>query len=122
MERILVIYDEPESERALRRMLEPAGYNVITTPCGPTVIKVFHDTNPELVVLDLSPPGKRAQDLCRRIRVQSQDVPLLVLSAVFDPGDLVLMLELGADGYIAKPFSSGEFLARVRAAMRHLIY
>lgn len=122
LERILIIYDDPESKQTLRRILESAGYYVITTPCGPTAMDVFQNTNPELVVLDLSLPGKPGQVLCRQIRVQSQSVPLLVLSAVVDPGDLVLMLELGADGYMVKPFSPEEFLPRVRAAMRHLIY
>jgi DNA-binding response OmpR family regulator len=121
MERVLVIYDDPGSERTVRRILEPAGYNVITAPCGIGALDVFRGTNPGLVILDLCRSGKSSQDLCRQIRVNSDKVPLLVLSAISDVEDLVLLLELGADGYITKPFSPGEFLARVRAAMRHLI-
>jgi DNA-binding response OmpR family regulator len=121
VERILVIYDDPRSERTVRRILEPAGYGVITVPFGPIAMGVFQKTKPGLVVLDVCRPGKSSQDLCRRIRVNSESVPLLVLSAVGDVPDVVLLLALGADGYITKPFSLDEFLARVRAAMRHLI-
>jgi DNA-binding response OmpR family regulator len=105
----------------VRRILEPAGYGVITVPCGPIAISVFHKTKPGLVVLDVCRPDKSGQDLCRQIRVNSESVPLLVLSAGGDVADLVLLLALGADGYITKPCSRGELLARVRAAMRHLI-
>jgi DNA-binding response OmpR family regulator len=122
MERILVIYDDPRSEQTVRRILEPAGYGVITVPFGPIAMGVFQKTKPGLVVLDVCQPGKSSQDLCRRIRVNSESVPLLVLSAVGDVPDVVLLLALGADGYITKPFSPDEFLARVRVAMRHLIY
>jgi two-component system response regulator MtrA len=121
VERILVIYDDPRSEQIVRRILEPAGYGVITVPFGAIAMGVFHKTKPGLVVLDVSRPGKSGQDLCRRIRVNSESVPLLVLSAAGDVADVVLLLTLGADGYITKPFSPDEFLARVRAAMRHLI-
>jgi DNA-binding response OmpR family regulator len=121
MERILVIYDAPGSRRTVGRILEPAGYDVITARAGPNAIEVFRKTNPGLVVLDLCEQGKSGQDLCREIRANS-DVPLLVLSAVGDLADVVVLLELGADGYITKPCSPGEVLARVRTAMRRLIY
>jgi len=117
--RILVIYDDPESERTVRRILESAGYDVIAAPCcGPSAMDVFHNTNPGLVVLDVCLPRKSGQDLCRQIRGNSESVPLLVLSAVRDVADVILLLELGADGYMTKPFSPWEFLARVRAVMR----
>jgi DNA-binding response OmpR family regulator len=121
VERILVIYDDPSSQQTVRRILEPAGYGVITIPVSPIAMGVFHKTKLGLVVLDICRPGKPGQDLCRRISVSSGRVPLLVLSAVGDVADVVLMLALGADDYITKPFGAGEFLARVRAAMRHLI-
>jgi DNA-binding response OmpR family regulator len=120
MERILVIYDAPGSQRTVRRILEPAGYDVITALAGPNAIEVFRETNPGLVVLDLSERGKSGQDLCREIRANS-DVPLLVC-AVSDLADVVVLLDLGADGYITKPYSPDELLARVRTAMRRLIY
>jgi DNA-binding response OmpR family regulator len=121
VERILVIYDDPRSEQTVRRILEPAGYDVITVPLAPITLGVFHKTKPGLVVLDVCRPGKSSQDLCRRIKVNSESVPLLVLSDAGGVADVVLLLALGADGYITKPFSRDEFLARVRAALRHLI-
>ena len=122
MEKILVIYDDPRSEQTVRRILEPAGYDVITVPLTPIAPGVIQKTNPGLVVIDVCRPGKPSQDLCRRIRVNSESVPLLVLSDGGGVADVVLLLTLGADGYITKPFSPDEFMARVRAAMRHLIH
>jgi DNA-binding response OmpR family regulator len=121
VEQILVIYDDPRSEQTVRRILEPAGYDVITVPLTPIPLGVIHQTKPGLVVLDVCRPGKSSQDLCRRIRVSSESVPLLVLSDGGGVADVVLLLTLGADGYITKPFSSDEFMASVRASMRHLI-
>jgi DNA-binding response OmpR family regulator len=120
LERILVIYDNPASQRTVRRILEQAGYDVITARSGRNATDVFHETNPGLVILDLGEQGKSGHDLCREIRADS-DVPLLVLGAG-DLADVVVMLEIGADGYITKPISLEELLARVRTAMRRLIY
>jgi DNA-binding response OmpR family regulator len=122
VERILVIYDDPGSEQTVRRILEPAGYDVITVPLAPVAMSVVHETKPRLVVLDIGRRGKPGQDLCSQMNVSAGWVPLLVLSAVGDVSEVVLMLALGADDYITKPFSADEFLARVRAAMRHLIH
>jgi DNA-binding response OmpR family regulator len=121
LERILVIYADPASQRTVRQILEQAGYDVITARSGPNAMDVFHETNPGLVILDLCEQGKSGQDLCREIRANS-DVPLLVLGAVGDLADVGVLLEIEADGYITKPISPGELLARVRIAMRRLIY
>ena len=119
VETILVIYDDPGSEPTVRRILESGGYDVITTPCcGSIPMEVFHNTNPRLVVLDVCLPRKSGQDLCRQIRGNSESVPLLILSDVIEVADAVLLLNLGADGYITGPVDSREFLARVRALMR----
>ena len=75
---------------------------------------------PRLVILDLRLPGKSGQDLCREIKHESSNVPILVLSAASDVLDKVLLLELGADDYVTKPFSPRELLARVRASLRRL--
>ena len=115
MERILVVYDDPRSEQIVHRILEPAGYDVITVPFSPIAMGVFHKTKPGLVVLDIGQRGKLGQDLCRRLSVSG--VPLLVVSAVGDVADVVLMLALGADDYITKPFSPRELLARVQVAV-----
>ena len=79
---------------------------------------IFRATLPGLIVLDLRLPGKSGQDLCREIRNESTNAPILVLSAVSEETERVLLLELGADDYMTKPFSPRELLARVRAAMR----
>ena len=121
METILVIYDDPRSQGTarVRCTLEPAGYGVIAVASGPNAIRVLRTRKPGLVVLDVCQPGRSGPDLCREIRGESKDVPLLVLSAIRDVAAVVLLLNLGADGYITEPFSPSEFLARVRAAMRY---
>ncbi len=81
---------------------------------------VFRSTMPRIVILDLRLPGKSGQDLCREIKQECSNVPILVLSAASDVLDKVLLLELGADDYVTKPFSPRELLARVRAAFRRL--
>ncbi len=70
-----------------------------------------------IVILDLRLPGKSGQDLCREIKHEVSNVPILVLSAASDVLDKVLLLEIGADDYVTKPFSPRELLARVRAAI-----
>lgn len=118
MERILVIDGDPELQRAVRHTLEPSGYTVIPAVDGCTAMNIFRATVPKLVVLDIRLPGKSGVDICCEIRNESTSVPILVLSAVSDEIDKVLLLELGADDYITKPFSPPELLARVQAAMR----
>ena len=119
LEIILVIHDDPRSKWTVRRILEPAGYSVITVDSGPIAVNVMRTIKPRLVVADIRLQGGSGEVLCRQIRAESKTVPLLVLSAIGDVADVVRLLELGADGYMAEPFSPIEFLARVRAAVRH---
>jgi DNA-binding response OmpR family regulator len=119
VEKILVICDDPGSRWTVREILEPAGYDVTVAASGPIAMDVLRTTEPGLVVLDICRAGTLTQDLCRQIGGESKDVPLLVLSIVSDVEHVVLLLRLGADGYITKPFSKLEFLARVGAAMRN---
>lgn len=121
MERILVIYDDPRSEQTVRRILEPAGYDVITVPLTPIALGVFHKTSPGLSFSMFVGQQSRVKIFVVGLGVNSDSVPLLVLSGGGGVADVVLLLTLGADGYITKPFSPDEFMARVRAAMRHLI-
>jgi DNA-binding response OmpR family regulator len=115
--RILVIYGDPESRQLLNQVLAPA-YDVIAVPYFPAVIAgIFSPTKPDLVVLDIGPAGKPVQDLCRQIRKESEDVPLLVLGSG-EPADRTLLLDLGADDYVKKPIDATEFLARVRTRVR----
>jgi DNA-binding response OmpR family regulator len=118
VERILVIYDDPRSQWTVCRILGPPHYNVITVAYNSFAIDIFRAAKPGLVVLDVCLPGQSGQDLCRQIRSESRNVPLFVLSATKDVADVVLLLNLGADDYITKPFSPFEFLARVRGVMR----
>lgn len=114
-----MIYDDLQSPSTVRQILEPAGYSVIIATAGPTALDAFRTAKPALVILDVCLPGWSGRDLCRRIRSESRNVPLLVLSAIADVAEVVRLLELGADGYITKPFIPCEFLARVRVATRH---
>jgi DNA-binding response OmpR family regulator len=118
VERILVIYDDPRSQWTVSRILGQANYDVITVAYGSFTLDVFRATKPRLVVLDVCLPMRSGQDLCRRIRNESGNIPLFVLSATKDVAVVVLLLDLGADDYITKPFSPSEFMARVRGAMR----
>lgn len=120
MEKILVIEDDLAVQRALRRTFELAGFDVSIASDGATAMDIFRSASPRLVILDLRLPGKSGQDLCREIKRECSTVPILVLSAASDVLDKVLLLELGADDYVTKPFSPRELLARVRVAVRRL--
>jgi DNA-binding response OmpR family regulator len=120
MEKILVIEDDQAVQRALRRTFESAGFDVSIASDGTMAMETFRATLPRVVILDLRLPGKSGQDICREIKQESSTVPILVLSAASDVLDKVLLLELGADDYVTKPFSPRELLARVRAALRRL--
>lgn len=119
MDRILVVEDDVAVQKALLRTFESSGFEVTIVSDGATAMNTFTATSPKLVLLDLRLPGKSGQDLCREIRKQST-VPILVLSAASDVVDKVLLLELGADDYVTKPFSPRELLARVRVALRRM--
>ncbi|HYV76176.1 MAG TPA: response regulator transcription factor [Candidatus Binatia bacterium] len=120
MDKVLAIEDDPSVQRALRRTFETAGFDITVASDGSSAMEVFRSTSPRVVILDLRLPGRSGQDICREIKRQSPTVPILVLSAASDIVDKVLLLELGADDYVTKPFSPRELLARVRAAVRRL--
>jgi len=119
MERILVIEDDRAVQRALKRLFESEGYGVHSSFDGPSGLEAFRTAPPGIVVLDLRLPGISGGDVCRTIKESSPSLPVIVLSAAADVADKVLLLELGADDYVTKPFSPRELLARVRVAMRH---
>jgi DNA-binding response OmpR family regulator len=118
MERILVVDDDSSVQQMLRRTFEPAGFDVAIAGNGKVALERFRASIPQAVILDLLLPEKSGQEVCRDIRQECYSVPILVLTAVTDEADKVLMLELGADDYVTKPFSPRELLARVRAAVR----
>src|SRR3954452_10845064 len=117
-ERILVVEDDHAVQKALRRLFEAEGYAVQIAPDGNAAVESFKTTAPSAVVLDLRLPGLGGREVCREFKQQAPAVPIIVLSATSDVSDKVLLLELGADDYVTKPFSPRELLARVRAALR----
>jgi two-component system, OmpR family, alkaline phosphatase synthesis response regulator PhoP len=119
VERILVIDDDVAVQRVLRRTLQNAGFQTAVAGDGTSAMQMFRTTVPGAVILDLRLPGKSGYDVCREIRASSS-VPIVVLSATTDEFNKVLLLELGADDYVTKPFSPRELLARVRAALRRV--
>jgi len=118
MDKILVIEDDRAVQRALKRLFESEGYTVDCSYDGPTGLEAFRASPPAVVVLDLRLPGMAGKELCREIKQSSPDMPVIVLSAAADVSDKVLLLEIGADDYVTKPFSPRELLARVNVAMR----
>jgi DNA-binding response OmpR family regulator len=120
-ERILVVEDDHAVQKALRRLFEAEGYTVQVAADGATAVEIFRAGVPSAVVLDLRLPGLPGREVCREIKQHSPSVPIIVLSATSDVSDKVLLLELGADDYVTKPFSPRELLARVRAALRRSV-
>src|ERR1700676_5473015 len=117
--RILVVEDDLAVQKALRRLFETEGYSVETQSDGKSAVESFQNSAPAAVVLDLRLPKVSGRDVCKEIKALAPTLPIVVLSAASDVSDKVLLLELGADDYVTKPFSPRELLARVRAALRH---
>jgi DNA-binding response OmpR family regulator len=120
-ERILVVEDDRAVQKALRRLFEAEGFAVEICSDGKTALEAFRFAAPAAIVLDLRLPAMSGRDVCREIKLQSPSLPIIVLSAASDVSDKVLLLELGADDYVTKPFSPRELLARVRAALRRTV-
>ncbi len=117
-ERILIVEDDRNVQKALRRLFEAEGYQIDIAPEGTTGLERFQSQPPAVVILDLRLPGMAGRDVCRRMKEHNSGVPIIILSAAADVSDKVLLLELGADDYVTKPFSPRELLARVRVATR----
>jgi DNA-binding response OmpR family regulator len=118
METVLVVEDSRAMQRTLQRLFEADSLQVQIAPDGPTGLEFFRKQLPCAVVLDLKLPGISGKELCREFKALSASVPIVVLSANAEIEDKVVLLELGADDYVTKPFSPRELLARVRRAMR----
>ncbi len=115
--KILVVDDEAQITRVLRRGLESSGFQVRIANDGRSGLESFRSWLPDIVITDLSMPSLDGLDLCARIR-QLSEVPILVLSVKEDEATKVKALDLGADDYVAKPFGMAELTARVRALLR----
>jgi len=117
MTRILVVEDEESYRDPLTYQLQREGYDVVAAATGTDGLDRFNEGGVDLVLLDLMLPGMSGTEVCRQIRLTS-DVPVIMLTAKDDEIDKVVGLELGADDYVTKPYSSRELLARVRAVLR----
>jgi len=102
----------------MSRLFEPEGFSVEIASTGEAGLQAFDTRPPSVVILDLRMPGIGGRDVCREIKRRGPAVPIIVVSATSDVMDKVLLLELGADDYVTKPFSPRELLARTRAALR----
>jgi two-component system response regulator RegX3 len=117
MSRVLVVEDEESFSDALSYMLRREGYEVDIATTGPDAIMSFERNGADLVLLDLMLPGLSGTEVCRELRARSH-VPIIMVTARDSEVDKVVGLELGADDYVTKPFSSRELVARIRAVMR----
>ncbi|MDA8369251.1 MAG: response regulator transcription factor [Nocardiopsaceae bacterium] len=117
MTRVLVVEDEESYSDALSYMLRKEGFEVAVAPTGTVALETFDRTGADLVLLDLMLPGLPGTEVCRTLR-QKSNVPVIMLTAKDSEIDKVVGLELGADDYVTKPFSSRELVARIRAVLR----
>ncbi len=117
MTHILLVEDESALSEPLSFLLEREGYEVTVAEDGPSAITEFDRTGPDLILLDLMLPGIPGTEVCREIRTRSS-VPIIMLTAKDSEVDIVVGLELGADDYVTKPYSTRELLARIRAVSR----
>lgn len=115
---ILVIEDDPRMQKVLHRMFREQGYAVTLCGDGQTGLETFRTLKPAAVVLDLLLPNIFGRDVCKTIKAEQPETPVIIVSAVSEVADKVLLLELGADDYVTKPFSPRELMARVQAALR----
>jgi len=115
---VLIVEDGRAMQLVLERTFSIEGYQVQVAPDGPSGLSAFRKQRPTAVVLDLKLPGINGRELCREFKSVSPSIPVIVVSAISDVAEKVLLLELGADDYVTKPFSPKELLARVRSAVR----
>ncbi len=115
---ILIIEDDPRMQKVLRRIFIEEHYAVLVAGDGQTGLDLFRTARPLAVVLDLILPRISGRELCHTFKSIAAETPVIVLSAISEVVDKVLLLELGADDYVTKPFSPRELTARIQAAIR----
>lgn len=118
METILIIEDDSSMLRGLKDNFEYAGYNVLTAADGEVGLNAALDNKPDLIILDIMLPKINGYEICRLVRKEKLDMPIIMLTAKGEESDIVLGLNLGADDYVTKPFSIKELLARSAAFLR----
>lgn len=114
---ILVVDDEPQIRRVLRSTLSSEGYDVIEAKDGQDAVDTVIRERPALILLDVNMPGMSGLEACSKIRL-SFDGPIIMVTVRNSEKDKILALDSGADDYVVKPFTMGELLARIRAALR----
>lgn len=116
--KVLLIEDESQITRLIELELKYEGYEVLTAQDGATGLKMVREENPDLVLLDCMLPGIPGEEVCRNLREEANDVPIIMITAKDGIEDKVKCLDTGADDYLTKPFATEELLARIRAVLR----
>ena len=118
--KIIVVEDEPDLVDVVTYNLQREGYSVLTAQRGDEGLNLIRSERPDLVLLDLMLPGMDGLSICRQMKSDNslRDIPIIIASAKGEESDVVIGLEMGADDYLAKPFSPRELLARIKAVLR----
>lgn len=119
---VLVIEDEPDVADLLRLNLTKAGFRVIEAQDGLSGLKTARESRPDAIILDLMLPEMRGEEVCKQLKAREStaSIPVIMLTAKVQPAERVAGLELGADDYVAKPFSPRELVLRLQAVLRRL--
>ena len=118
-ETILIVEDDPAMLRGLKDNFEYSGYHVVTACEGEQGLDTALTLKPDLILLDVMMPAMNGYEVCRRLRAEALDIPIIMLTAKSQESDIVLGLNIGANDYVTKPFSIKELLARVNAMLRN---
>ena len=118
MQKILIVEDEQPIRKLLEYNLKLSGYDTISAADGEVAIELVQREQPDLIVLDLMLPKLDGIEVCKRLRSEGINIPIIMLTAKGDEFDKVLGLEIGADDYMTKPFSPREVTARIKAVLR----
>ena len=116
--KILIVEDEPSISEAVEAYIKRAGYDTLTAFDGQEALKLWQEQQPDLIVLDLMLPKLNGVDVCKIIRAENSQVPIIMLTAKSSDADVVNGLDSGANDYVSKPFSMRVLLARIRAQLR----
>jgi two-component system alkaline phosphatase synthesis response regulator PhoP len=120
MKKILIIEDNPGIQMSLMDQFEAEGYSVFISGNGNDGLKMVKDHNPDLIILDIMLPGMDGYEVCKKIRMEGNTTPVIMLTVKDQEIDKILGLELGADDYVTKPFSVRELSARVKTIFRRI--
>ncbi len=115
--KVLAIDDDTAITELLSLLLKSHGFEIVTANSGEEGLTIFEEQQPDVIILDLMMPGIDGQEVCRRIRTVS-DVPIIILSALDNPGTVAQALDAGADDYLIKPVPSSVLIAHIKALVR----